>query len=241
MIETDQNDEYWENVLRVGPAGIRIGSSDVGTALGIDTYKHPSSLYDYITNIRGTQIDIENRKLDKEDIMKSHGHAGEPVVCNFYAKISGYELKRGNYWVHPKYTERFGCSPDRRAFFNGEFVGLMEAKTCYNKLHEVIPPGHEAQIMYQLWITGANHCDYVACMLDKEDPWSTKSPPTLALRAYASQNYFNWMERRLLRFSKCLEEKKKIDFKLAWVEKDPPPISNYISLTSALYGSDNFY
>lgn len=232
-IEADQNDPYWEKVLRPGPKGIRVNASEAAVAVGVDRRKLPASLYDHIQAGRPDygewEDEINYRKL---------GHAGEPAVCEYYAGLTSYELKKGHYWTHYEFPDYYGCSPDRRVFQGGKMIGIMEAKTFWNKLPESIPVEHLCQVMFQLWVTRAPWCDYVGLLMNKDDPTQLVSGNVLVFRVYPDQEYINWMEPRLFRFSRCLEDKIRPKFGTAIDEKDPPPPVEVKSLFDILFPND---
>lgn len=229
-VEVEQNTSYWEKLLRPGFNGIRLGSSDAAVAIGVSKYTKPMALYQYIVEHKREQLVKMEENEAKEFGPKEFGKIGEPIVIDYYKMITGFEVEKGNFWKHEKYPLYYGASPDARVFLDGKMIGILEVKTCFYRLYDTIPREHVAQTMFQLWVTGKPWCDYMACLLNHDNPNET-NPPNIILRVFPDPRYISWMAQRLLRFSKCLELKTPRDFMnmTAEEEGDPPPNVEFYS------------
>ncbi len=76
-------------------------------------------------------------------------------------------MEKGNYFYSddPKYSDLFGCSPDRKVIVDGEWVGLLDIHNpCYNLGPKGVPDSDMAQLQYQLFLTKKEWCDHMVTL-----------------------------------------------------------------------------
>lgn len=127
--------------------GTGIGSSDVGTILGVNPYCTPYQLW--------------LRKLGKMPPVKENndmmlGHALEPVVADLYAKATGNAIQKdteGDWCAKSDKADFLIASPDRicTSAVDGSDI-LLECKTTRNTISQ-IPDYWMCQVQYLLYIT----------------------------------------------------------------------------------------
>lgn len=213
---------------RGGPTGIRIGSSEVPVICGISPYSSPFLLFDQLVTFAGTQHEPE-----ENDMMK-HGRICEEFSASLYTSLTGNQVEKGNYFYcdDPKYSDLFGCSPDRKVIIGGKWEGLLDIRNpCYALPKVAIRDSDVAQIQYQLFVTKKEWCDHLVTLYE----FGNASPDTLMglkmTRVYFSQEYWEWLLPQLLEFSQCLQTKvRPISFNDR-PPLPPPPKVNAIEYT----------
>src|SRR6185503_21318660 len=96
-IEVEQGSEEWLKMRR--GKGARIGASDSAAAIGASGYCLPKALYEVLTQ------KIDTHAEDNENIQR--GHREEPKIIDNYKSITGFNVKKGNFWTHAKYPQLF--------------------------------------------------------------------------------------------------------------------------------------
>lgn len=211
-IIVDQGSDNWRD-LRKGESGLRINASEVATATGVSPFALPSALFDFRTQ------DFDTHWEDNNAIKM--GMRDESRILGYYSELTGCDVKKGNYWVHPKYPEFYGCTPDGQIYdAKGELQSLVEAKRYTKRMRDTMPAYHMTQVQCQLWVTGAKWCDYIGCYIDDEEKVSL-----LTFRVFPDSKYVAWMLRRLLRFTCSLIDGVRPEYGTAESENDlPPPV-----------------
>ena len=99
----------------------------------------------------------------------------EPDAFAAYEAHSGHLVRRTGFLSHP--TLMVGCSLDGDV---DDFAGIVEVKCPKSATHleylksgRVVPSRHVPQITHNLWITGAQWCDFVS--------YDDRFPPELQL------------------------------------------------------------
>lgn len=92
-----------------------------------------------------------------------HGIDTEAAACAAYEAQTGCLISPVGFVQHD--TLPAGCSPDGQI---DDFTGLLELKCCKSATHlgflksRTVPGEYLSQIQHNLWITGAQWCDYVS-------------------------------------------------------------------------------
>ncbi len=159
--------------------GAGIGSSDVGTILGLNPYDTPYQLW-------RRKVGIDPPK--QENFAMKAGHYLEDAVSLFYRDESGKELiKRsaGDWLIVNNEKPFLRVSPDRTFWLpdrphNEHNKGILECKTTQKEIDRDNVPQHWfCQLQYQLgvaeyeqgalaWLTMGRTFDYVEYGLDRE-------------------------------------------------------------------------
>lgn len=128
--------------------GTGIGSSDVGTILGVNPYNTPYQLW---LRKRGELPPIE------ENLAMKLGHILEPVVAQLYSEETGYEIQKdteGDWCAKSDKKDFLIASPDRICTDNEGNDVLLECKTTRNFVDNNAPPmSWICQTQYLMYIT----------------------------------------------------------------------------------------
>jgi predicted phage-related endonuclease len=87
----------------------------------------------------------------------------EPLAFKAYEARTGHVVNRSGFLAHTDYL--VGCSLDGHI---GAFEGILELKCPKSATHlkylraGVMPPDHLPQVLHNLWVTGAQWCDFVS-------------------------------------------------------------------------------
>jgi len=87
----------------------------------------------------------------------------EPAAFAAYEATTGHLVQRTGFLAHSEHLA--GCSLDGHV---GDFEGLIELKCPRSATHlrylraGVVPPDHRPQMVHNLWVTGAQWCDFVS-------------------------------------------------------------------------------
>lgn len=98
----------------------------------------------------------------------------EPMAFRAYEGKVGELVERTGFIAHDEH--RIGCSLDGHV---GDFEGLIECKCPKSATHfrylrdGGVPKEHVPQMLHNLWVTGAQWCDFVS--------WDDRFPPNLSL------------------------------------------------------------
>lgn len=92
-----------------------------------------------------------------------HGIETETAAFRAYEARTGRLVKRSGFLSHP--TMLAGCSLDG---YVGDYTGILELKCPTSAVHlgylraGVLPDEYRGQIIHNLWMTGAQWCDFVS-------------------------------------------------------------------------------
>lgn len=87
----------------------------------------------------------------------------EPIARDAYERRTGGFMQATGFLAHTEHLA--GCSLDGHV---GDFEGIVELKCPKSATHlkylraGVMPPEHLPQVLHNLWITGAQWCDFVS-------------------------------------------------------------------------------
>lgn len=132
---------------------------------------------------------LTNRPVDGGDVSRDmqRGRELEAAALRAYEARMGVFVKRVGFLRHP--TLLAGCSPDG---YVGDFKGIVEVKCPRSATHleyirykgrrdrsiadpwlKEVPEEYAGQVMHNLWITGAEYCDFIS--------WDPRFPPHLQM------------------------------------------------------------
>lgn len=165
---------------RRGPLGIRLGASDISSAIGVNRYIPPVALYERLcAELDGTPMQRDYEKTAPTE----HGHRCEPLTSavlerelNVVAHETVIELHR----TDPEMDTYMSCNIDRHVIGAGEpyerwlcteEVGVasndsrahsrryrdwidVEIKSPYSRMLGSIPDAHRVQVLTNMFITG---------------------------------------------------------------------------------------
>ncbi len=236
-------------VMKRGPCGFRINSSDMGTVCGLNPHKHPRDLY---TEIRSQQDGTWERQPMSR--AQQHGVTCEPLLVDLFKKVTGHDVEPSAFFRH--YREElaplFGASPDgivlsRGMDQDGEPEGtpiaVLEIKAPTGE-KPVLWDNYVPQIMAQMWMSGLKYAYFFSVWL-KQDPEGIpkehygvlgprSTPPgqtkALLLKIDFSVEYMKWMLPRMTLFSMSLVNQKPPQEDLyaseVTLRQDPPPYTS---------------
>jgi putative phage-type endonuclease len=96
----------------------------------------------------------------------------EPLAFAAYESLTGQVVERSGFLAHDEYL--MGCSLDGHV---DRFTGILECKCPKSATHlkylraGVMPPEHLPQVIHNLFVTGAQFCDFFS--------WDDRFPPDL--------------------------------------------------------------
>ncbi len=141
------------------------------------------------------------------------GIAREADAAALYEALTGRLLDRSGFLAHP--TLMAGCSLDGHV---GDFEGIVEIKSPIPATHldylktGQIPDEYLKQIVHQLWMTGAQWCDWLSYNPDFPEPLQTK-----LVRVTRDEKILADYERAVVDF--LAEVQREYDGVLALMEK----------------------
>lgn len=214
---------------RKGDRGLRIGGSTVGVAIGVSDYNTPEHLLQ--KEVFMTKEDLEEDPDSKSAYYKKRGNRCEPHIRLHYIKMTGFDVEKDLYFISKEYPDFLGVEPDGCIFEwrDGKrvLVGVLEIKTPANRVYDHIHRDHMAQMQWEMYLTGAGFCDYVAMFvdpnlgdLDYTDPF----PHMYAQRVYRNELYIKWMLERVLRFIDALDRAdtaRRLGERFVWQNEVP--------------------
>jgi putative phage-type endonuclease len=149
FIKAEQGSPEWLELRKHG-----IGASDIPVILGMSKYKTPYELWAEKTG-----------KVEPEPAGEAaeRGHILEDAVATFYEKRTSAKTRRSNGICRLKEHPWAFCSLDRT--IEGE-EGLVEIKTSTSRAWELdpVPDFVQAQVQYQMLVTGAPWVDVAALL-----------------------------------------------------------------------------
>jgi hypothetical protein len=122
-------------------------------------------------------VEILTQQMQEEIFTNAAMQRGidcEPLAFAAYEAQTGTIVERSGFLAHNTY--RAGCSLDGHV---DGFTGIVELKCPKSTTHlrylraGVVPSEHMPQILHNLWITGAQWCDFVS--------WDDRFPPAFQL------------------------------------------------------------
>jgi putative phage-type endonuclease len=154
----EQGSEAWHDVKCARISGTTF--QNVMSAKGTASYK------DLITNIAGEYLSGIKEDTYTNVIME-RGIELEPFAANLYEEITGRNIQEVGFCTSEfdnDIDEWVGVSPDRLVDENG----ILEIKCPIMKTHlnyiraNVMPNNYKWQVQGQLFITGAEYCDFMS-------------------------------------------------------------------------------
>jgi len=149
FLKAEQGSPEWLELRKHG-----IGASDIPVILGMSRYKTPYELWAEKTG-----------KVEPEPVGEAaeRGHILEDAVATFYEKRTNAKTRRSNGICRLKEHPWAFCSLDRT--IEGQ-DGLVEIKTSTSRAWELdpVPDFVQAQVQYQMLVTGAPWVDVAALL-----------------------------------------------------------------------------
>ena len=142
-----------------------IGGSDVGTVLGLNSYKTPYQLWkEKVSDEEPTEIDSLPAKL---------GNLYEPVISQLYEEKTGYKVRNDNKIRIHKEHSCLLVNLDRVIVANDERgTGILEIKTtnALARKHwdSAIPIDYYCQVQHELSVTGYQWAE-LALLVDNRE------------------------------------------------------------------------
>jgi len=156
---TDQRTEAWHTARLGRLTGSRAGDMLAKIKSGGEAAGRRNLRVQLVLE-RLTNASQENGYVSAD---MQYGIDREPDAFAAYEAETGFVVETCGFLAHD--TMMAGCSPDGVV---GNFVGIIELKCCKSATHleflktRTIPATHLAQILHNLWISGAQWCDYVS-------------------------------------------------------------------------------
>lgn len=154
IFQPDQRSEAWYEIRNN-----LLTASDLGTALGKNTYSKPADLI--FSKAHCIKANIGNSPAI------IHGVKFEDVAIKIYEKINNVVVKEYGCLPHP-HLKCFGASPDgicSSDSVNKNYVGRMLEIKCPKSrpITGFIPIHYELQIQGQLEVCDLEYCDFLEC------------------------------------------------------------------------------
>lgn len=146
-----------------------VGSSEIAAVCGVSKWATPLDVY------RRKTEDAE----EEQSIAMMMGHAGEPVVAEWFCRETGAEVmdgSEGEFIVYDEAAPWRTASPDRYVTMPDGTQAVLECKTCnsYAKMTTDIDelwreyPHYLLQVIWQMGVTGI-HTAYLAWIKDNRE------------------------------------------------------------------------
>ena len=125
------------------------------------------------------------------------GHEAEPLARAAYEAETGLLVQETGFLAHRDLPA--GCSLDGHV---GDFAGIVEIKCPKTKTHlrylraGVVPDDYLPQILHNLWITGAQWCDFISW----DDRVPAPVPPLFVVRVHHAEDAIRAYEKKALAF-----------------------------------------
>ena len=186
-----QGSEEWERIRKGRPTGSQFGKIVTPKQLKLSAQSMP-----YAIKLAAERLGVETpSRMPSQQMMD--GTEREPYARMEYAEINGVEVDEVGFCV-PDYTDLWGMSPDGLIGLAGNRCdGLLEIKCpevetlIQYHLDGLLPSDYTAQVQGQLWISGAEWCDFFA--------WHPEIEP-FQLRVYPDVKYHEALEKALPAF-----------------------------------------
>ena len=138
---------------------------------------------------------VQERVVQTAPMRRGRTHEGAALEA--YARYTGYTVRRTGFVAHP--TLLAGASLDGHI---GTFDGLVEVKVpntarhLWYRVSGRVPRQYRAQITHQLWLTGAQWCDFVS--------WDDRAWPASqqlsVVRVARNEAHIAWYDRQARAF-----------------------------------------
>lgn len=183
----EQGTDDWKQV-RKGKAT----ASQFGRILTPKTMKLSAQSRSYAIKLAAEQLGVETQDRPPSEAMQI-GIDREPFAREDYAERHGVHVSEVGF-VCPNDSTDWGMSPDGMIGFDvgvGDLVvvdGLLEIKCPQAEtlieyhLNGVLPPEYAAQVQGQMWVAGAEWCDFFAYHPELE-PFEIRVYPDLKYHA----------------------------------------------------------
>lgn len=131
-----------------------MSASKVAAVLGLSPYKSAFSLWHEMAG---------NVPRDEQTTAMARGHYLEAGIASWMQdQHPEWTLVDGGTWAH-RLNPMFTASPDRIALVPRKAAHLVEIKTAsdgneWGRQLDEIPAGYRAQVVWQMYVTGANKC-----------------------------------------------------------------------------------
>lgn len=148
-----------------------VGSSEIAAVCGVNKYLTALDVY-----LRKTELGEE-----EENIAMMMGHAGEPVVAEWFCRETGAQMikeSEGEFIVYDDAAPWRTASPDRYVVLLDGTQAILECKTCnsYSPLRSGMSeadaweacPHYLLQVIWQMGVTGV-HDAYLAFIKDNRE------------------------------------------------------------------------
>jgi putative phage-type endonuclease len=173
-----------------------IGSSEVGSILGVCPYNKPKQVWDKkVSPEKVTQFDNVHTK---------RGKLNEPIVRDHYQELMGWPVNPVCI-MHDQYEWGRASLDGRRD--DGELIVEIKCPTSANwqKIKDSdIHDYWKAQIQYQLWLSEAKICHCLVFNVDSDLPFAKRLN---IVEVYPDAMFIEAMVSRMEEFWKCVQDK----------------------------------
>jgi len=171
IIDADQRSDEWR-IARCG----RLTGSRAGDMLAtIKSGEAAAARRDYRLQLVCERLTGQPQDDVFVNAAMQRGIDCEPLAFAAYESLTGQVAQRSGFLAHTEH--KMGCSLDGHI---EDFAGILECKCPKSATHlkylraSVVPPEHLAQITHNLFVTGADYCDFFS--------WDDRFP--LALQTF---------------------------------------------------------
>lgn len=174
--DADQRSEDWKRI-RLG----RLTGSRAGDMLATIKTGEAAARRDYRTQLVCERLTGQPQEDTYVNTAMQRGIDCEPLAFAAYESLTGNLAQRSGFLSHNEHLA--GCSLDGQI---DDFTGILELKCPKSATHlrylraDAVPSEHLAQITHNLWVTGAEWCDFMS--FDDRFPASAQSFLVRALR-----------------------------------------------------------
>jgi len=197
VLNCRQGSEEWENVRKGRPTASQFAKIVTPKQLKLSSQSMP-----YAIKLAAERLGVESPPRMPTQQMQD-GTEREPYARFEYAELHDVEVQEVGFVV-PDDTDLWGMSPDGLIGFEGDRCeGLIEIKCpevetlIQYHLDGVLPPEYTAQVQGQLWIAGAEWCDFFA--------WHPEIEP-FEIRVYPDDDYHEALAKALPAFVSMIDD-----------------------------------
>ena len=157
IVDCVQGSEAWHDLRKGRPTASQFVKIITPAKL------QPSAqMKDYAAELACVQLGLDDSPEPMVSYWMERGIELEPEAVAAYEEAIGVPTEEVGF-VFPDDSSLYGCSPDRLLPENGILEVKCPAPTTLTKyLEEGCPNNYKMQIQAQLWITGADYCDFWA-------------------------------------------------------------------------------
>lgn len=158
IIDADQRSELWF-AARCG----RLTGSRAGDVLATIKTGEAAARRDYRMQLVCERLTGQPQEDTFVNAAMLRGIEKEAEAFSAYEAVTGHMVQRSGFLAHT--THLAGCSLDGHL---DSFAGILELKVPKSATHlrylreGILPKEHTAQIQHNLWITGAEYCDFMS-------------------------------------------------------------------------------